>query len=149
MNKKTILGLITLVVIIGAAIGGYLWMKPASTASDGPATFTIQPTELIAEFEKDTEGSNEKYVGQTIRFGGVVESIEGDSALLFKLRTRAKDYSANCSFDISEFANSSKVKVGDSVNLQGSCNGIVSPDEELDLFSEKSISFARCKLFDK
>jgi len=98
--------------------------------------------------KKDNKASNEKYVGKVIRFGGIVSEIEGDSALLLTLNTGLEDFSAKCGFNKSEFSKANKIESGDSIVVQGSCDGVDIPSDEMSLFGDKSISFSRCALFD-
>ena len=148
MERKTLFKVIGLLIIIGISIGRYLFMKPASTSSNGKADFKIQPIEMLAEFEGDMAVSNEKYIGKVIRFNGTVSRIEGDSALLITLSTPEDDFEAQCGFDKSEFEQSRKVSVGDKLTIQGSCDGVDLPEEDDILADGKYISFSRCAIFD-
>ena len=147
MNRKSLFKIVGLLAILGIAIGLYMYNKKASTASDGDADFTMQPTELLKEFEKDMAASNTKYIGKVVHFEGEVLRIEGDEEPLVTLSTKEEGFEAKCGFQSSELEKVKSIKVGDQVTIQGDCDGVTLPEED-DLDPEKYISFSRCALFD-
>ena len=146
MNKRRFLYIILIIGIFGILYGAWLYFKPAETESTGDADFTLAPRDIIAEFEKNAAAANKKYVGKTVRLGGIVGSIEGDSNILIKLQAGIEGYTVNCGFNKKLKDKLNGIVVGDSIQVQCSCSGLSSPDAELSLLSEKSLDMTRCSL---
>lgn len=149
-HKRVTMGDIMLVVVFPIALvaGSTYWLlsKEASTVSSGKADFESSAASIIREFESNDSLAAAKYVGKTIKFGGVVQEIAGDSAKLVKIQSGVEDVTVNCGFDKSQFAAIGNVQAGDSLIVQCSCSGYTSPEGEMDLLSERSLDMARCAL---
>jgi hypothetical protein len=82
MIKKILqFGLIALV--IGGAIGVYMWNKPHEAI--GKPDFTTTATELAAEFGKEEEVATAKYVGKdgkmiVIQVSGKIADVKNDTS---------------------------------------------------------------------
>ncbi len=149
MNKKSLFRIVLLLFILGASIGTYMYFKPASTTADGDADFTLQPAQIIQEFETDATAATAKFVGKTVRFGGRVNEMEeNNKAMLFKLETQKDDYLAECGFDASQYEKVKEISNGDSLAVQCSCNGVSNAADELSLLGGSTISYSRCKLLE-
>ncbi len=146
MNKRRFLYLILLIGIFGIVYGAWLYFKPADTETTGVADFSMAPGDIIADFEKDKTAANAKYIGKSVRFGGIVASIEGDSNILIKLQSGIEGYTVNCGFNKKLKDKLNGIVVGDSIQVQCSCSGFSTPDAELSLLSEKSLDMTRCSL---
>lgn len=125
-----------------------LYSQETATSSVGEPDYTIQPAVLMDAFEKDAEGTNQKYIGKVIRFSGSVAEIAGDSSILFSLNAWKEGYSVNCDFDIALKEKLSAVLQGDSILLQCSCSGLNAPEEGMSLLSESSLEMTRCALIE-
>lgn len=140
------------IVILPIAVSAFSVMmmfgKKANTTTEGEADFNTTSLEIIREFEMSDSIARNKYIGKSVKFGGMITEVSGDSAVLLKLATGNEDYTANCGFDKSVYESVKNVKTGDSVIIQCSCSGITSPEGEMDLLSEKSLDMIRCKLLE-
>lgn len=136
-------------VVLVAGTVFVLFTEKASTSSKGDVDFEISASALIQELQKNDSATLSKYIGKVVKFGGVVASVEGDSARLLKLNTGYEEFTANCSFEPSEFNTVRAIGEGDSIIVQCSCSGLTVPESEDDLLSEKSLDVARCALIKK
>lgn len=123
-----------------------LFSQQADTVTSGKADFEIQPAALIAEFEKNDSIARAKYVGKSVKFSSHVLEISGDSAMVVKLDGATEGYTVNCGFDKSQKEKIAALVVGDSMVVQCSCSGLVKPDDEMSLLSDKSLEMTRCNL---
>jgi len=136
-------------VVLVAGTVFVLFTEKASTSSTGEADYEISAVALIQELQKNDSATLGKYIGKVVKFGGVVASVEGDSARLLKLNTGFEEFTANCSFEPSELNAIRAIGEGDSILVQCSCSGLTVPESEDDLLSEKSLDMARCALIKK
>jgi hypothetical protein len=136
--------LFPIALITGSAY--YVLTKEATRVTTGDPDFTMRPALIIAEFEKNDSLARAKYIGKSVLFSAHVLEVGGDSAMLFKLESGVAGYTVNCGFDKSLKDTVSAILVDDSITVQCSCSGLVKPDGEMSLLSDKSLEMTRCNL---
>lgn len=144
MKRKNILLVVLVLILIGAAIGAYMWNKKASTVTNN-ADFTLQPDQLIKEFDANEKAANEKYIGKGIKFSGVVSEIAGDSVHALLLNG-GEGIEVKCTFDKSAAEKVKPVLQNDTVELICECSGYIKPADGESMLSSKTLEMVRCNL---
>lgn len=144
MKRKNILLVVLLLILIGGAIGAYMWNKKASTVTKD-ADFTLQPDQLIKEFITNKKAADEKYIGKGIKFSGVVSRVDGDSvhALIFSV---GDDTEVKCTFDKSIEEKVKPILPNDTVELICECGAYMPPLDATSMLSTNILDMARCNL---
>ena len=81
-NKKTILTVIALVVVVALALGLYVLTRPATTA--GGKEFTVTVVHSDGSSKDFTYKSDAEYVGEVVQEEGLVSGEMGDYGLYIK-----------------------------------------------------------------
>lgn len=113
MSKKAIFIAAIIVVITFGAIGiykGYLY-KPARDISSEDASYEVVATQLVAEYEKNPEAADSKYLNRTIEVKGIITGV-ADSVIMI-------DSVVVCGFDKLP----AKKNTGNPVQVKGRCIG--------------------------
>lgn len=145
---KKIIFIAAALVLIGGAVGYYLYTKPSEFVSDGDPDFKMNLSAVIGESNKlkDAEFST-KYTGKSVEFDAEVESIvENGRSKTLVLKSGVEDYVVNANFHESNVEVLQKIVAGDKVKLQCECSGVTKPESEDDLLSEIVLNFTRCNL---
>ncbi|SKC57453.1 OB-fold protein [Ohtaekwangia koreensis] len=81
----------------------------------------VKASSLISSFVKDSSGANEKYLEKELRVEGLVKDIREDEGIVWMAGEGMIMITVKCYFKgkISK----GKLKVGDSVTIQGVCKG--------------------------
>ncbi len=145
--KKIIL-LIAALVLIGGAIGYYLYTKPSEFVSDGTPDYTSRLSEVVKEAGAlNAEKFSSKYTGKSVEFDAEIESIvENGRSKTLVLKSGVEDFVVNANFHESNVEVLKKLVSGDKVKLQCECSGVTKPESEDDLLSEIVLNFTRCNL---
>lgn len=83
---KKLLSVLALLLLIGAAIGIYLWNKPHETAGNVKTELFAPAGEIYAAFEADSSAANKKYLGKMIEISGKVtgsEKVESGPLIIY------------------------------------------------------------------
>ena len=127
--KKVIL----IVIILAIAIGGWYayseYNRTNVDLQDKKAEFTLNATELISSFEKDSATANKQYVDKIIEVSGRVKKIDAEgNPVVISLGQEGVMSTVQCSMD-STHANDYKiVKKGTMVTIKGMLNGAISDE---------------------
>lgn len=144
MKRKNLILAVLLLIVAGGAIGMYFWNKKAGTVTNN-ADFTIQPSELIKEFDANEKAANAKYIGKGIKFSGLVSEVIGDSSTGLLL-SGGEGIEIKCTFDKSQSEKVKAIVQNDSVELICECSGYIKPDNAESMLSTKSLEMVRCNL---
>lgn len=127
---KRILQFGLIALVIGGAVGYYLWNKPH--ASIGKADITTTATEISADFDKDENEAMKKYVGQdgktiVVQVSGKISDVKNDtSGITIALDTGDPINGVSCVLDRFTQQPRTDYKVGEEVKLKGLCTGKLS-----------------------
>lgn len=127
---KRILQFGLIALVIGGAVGYYLWNKPH--ASIGKADITTTAMEISADFDKDENAAMKKYVGQdgktiVVQVSGKISDVKNDtSGITIALDTGDPINGVSCVLDRFTQQPRTDYKVGEEVKLKGLCTGKLS-----------------------
>lgn len=127
---KRILQFGLIALVIGGAVGYYLWNKPH--ASIGKADITTTAMEISADFDKDENEAMKKYVGQdgktiVVQVSGKISDVKNDtSGITIALDTGDPINGVSCVLDRFTQQPRTDYKVGEEVKLKGLCTGKLS-----------------------
>lgn len=122
---RKILAIVAVLLIIGAAVGYYMWNKPHRTAEDEKPVATLTADELFNQFNTDATGSNAKYLDKVIQVSGVVNSVKTTEANETKIALQTPDEMgiAEISVILKAGEKADQIKDGTTVVLKGICSG--------------------------
>ncbi len=122
---RKILAIIAVLLVIGAAVGYYMWNKPHRTAEDEKPVATLTADELFNQFNTDAAGSNAKYLDKVIQVSGVVNSVKTTENNETKVSLQTPDEMgiAEISVILKAGEKADQIKDGTTVVLKGICSG--------------------------
>lgn len=123
--KKILLGL--LIMAIGAAgYGFYLFNKKPADIRKETAAYEMNASDLLADFNKDEDAANKKYLDKVIGVKGKVAEVKLDSTTgqaTVILDSGDPVSSVTCSFYDEEAGSVKKLSPGKEVVIKGKCTG--------------------------
>jgi hypothetical protein len=122
---RKILAIVAVLLVIGAAVGYYMWNKPHRTAEDEKPAATLTADELFNQFNSDAAGSNAKYLDKVIQVSGVVNSVKTTENNETKIALQTPDEMgiAEISVILKAGEKADQIKDGTTVVLKGICSG--------------------------
>ena len=145
MKKRTIIILssILLIILIGGAIGIYLYKKPVKDFADSKAEITLNAKAIFDEFVKDQNAAIAKYVSndKTIQISGLISDVQigNDGTVTIILDVANPDGDVSCTLTPEESQKAKDLKPGTNINIKGQCTGF----QEL---INKEVVMIRCGL---
>jgi hypothetical protein len=138
-GKKKVLITVSLIIAIAAAIGYYLWNKPAVNVS-GADGVKVVAAALYKTFSTDSVMAKKEYAQQVVEVAGVVNgtSVNQQNQTVVLLNTGMKGGNINCTME----GKAEHIKSGDSVVLKGICNGLGQGDADLGILGD--VYMIRC-----
>lgn len=128
-KSRVILILVITVLLVGGAIGFYLYNKPPAKTSNQKAVATVTASELYNAFETDEEKANSTYLGKIIEVEGSVAGVSTNENGQSVLQLNNQLFGVSCSFEDDFFASHKQVitgfKEGDLVKLKCKCDGML------------------------
>ena len=127
---KRILQFGLIAVLIGSAVGYYMWNKPHE-AIGKPDVF-ITASELATEFDTDENEAMKKYVGKdgetiVVQISGKIADLKNDtSGITIGLDTGDPINGVSCVLDRFTKQIRTDFKVGEEIKLKGLCTGKLS-----------------------
>lgn len=117
---KIILIVLLACVLVGAAIGVYMWNKPHEQI-ENEKSVEVSVTELANAFTEDEDGANKKYLNQALTVKGTVTETQQnqDGRLLIILAGDDPMATVQCTMR----DKSATVEVGETVTVKGKCTG--------------------------
>lgn len=124
---KKLLYLVLAAVVIGGAVGYYLWNKPHENMASAKAEATTDAAAIFAEFEKDEASANTKYLGKTVAVTGKVKEASTGADGTTKVNLEAgpeASFGVACTLDpLSKHARTT-FAAGETITLKGKCIGL-------------------------
>jgi hypothetical protein len=151
MSFKRIAIILIALLLLGIAIGYFLYQNPTELVSSGKPALTTTTAELEQKgtVESDTQ-FNRQLVGKLVQLKGIVASksiLDAGNTLFFK--TENENIVITAAFDKSLTESVEAVNLGTETEVLCMCNGIAKPEDEEDLLSETTITFNRCSFLEK
>ena len=95
-NKKTIIAIISLVLIVAVFAGIYLATRPETSA--GGKTFTLTVVHGDGTSKEFTISTDEEYLAPALKAEGILPESEGADGMYFTVDGEKADYSVNQSY---------------------------------------------------
>ena len=138
---KWLLLLIGVIVVVGGASIWYIFNLKFEDTSTQKASFTVNASNFIKEFEANDTLANKKYAEKMIIVNGRVSEMENaDSTTNIKMVDTLTESYIIFAFQQQNVNDAKKLKVGDSVTINGSCNG----GTYSEILETTFITFKRC-----
>ena len=131
-TKKIVLFNIAVLLIVGAAIGYYMYNKgPVDVKSSKGIEAT--PNELYTSYTKDSVSAHKKYDDKVLKVTGEVSEIKNiQKQQVILIKTSTEGGYINCTMEESV----SNVKAGDTITIKGICNGIGQGEPDLGILGD-------------
>jgi len=125
---KRFLVLLLVIILLAAGWYGYkLYTGKVPSLTEVKADATINATDLIAAFEKDSASANKQYLGKILEVSGTIKSIEKESSTI-SLGNAGGNSSVRCSLDSAFVKEIDSLNPGSAIIIKGNCTGYM-PDE--------------------
>ena len=95
-NKKTIIAVIALVLVVAVFAGIYLATRPETSA--GGKTFTLTVVHADGTSKEFTISTDEEYLAPALKAEGILPESEGADGMYFTVDGEKADYSVNQSY---------------------------------------------------
>jgi len=145
---KRILKILLAIILLGIAIGYYLYQKPTELITSGSPDFEYTIEKLVEKGVLDSDTLfNRMHVGKKVQFQGTSKSrnIQNSGATIF-FETENENVIVAAAFDSSMNTELKEIELGGNLDVLCICNGIAKPEDPDDLLSETTISFNRCSI---
>ena len=147
MTKKRVIKFIVIVVlsavVIGSAIGLYLFNKPHRNVQAAEVDFSVTSSALVEEYLTSPEKANEKYLSdegnsKILAITGKVHSISRDlnDQVVVLLKAEGQKAGVSCTFTKETNANTSALQIGQTITVKGVIRSGAGFDADLDLYED-------------
>jgi len=132
-RKKIILYVLLSVLVIGGAVGIYIYKEYNRAHKDTAGLkpdFTVAANDLLKEFENNEQASNKKYWDKVLSVEGMVKDVTRDDRGFYSviLGDTSSLSSVRCSIDSIHGNEAASVKRGHIVSVKGICSGYNADD---------------------
>lgn len=114
-------------IIIGGAIGWYMYQKPVKNFAESSSDYSLPATTIFAEFALNPEAATQKYVAddKVVQISGILKekNQNEDGTVTFILDSGTLDGSVACTFTKENSARALQKEIGSEVILKGQCTG--------------------------
>lgn len=150
-TKKKILLTLTIVVLIVAGIGLYMFNMPARDVQATKTDYSYNASDIVHEYLTDPQKANEKYldeegVSKVLEITGMVAKISEDfnnqKVLLLKSTSDKAGVSATFTKETNAHANT--VKIGDKITVKGVIRSGATYDPDLEMY--ENVILEKCDI---
>jgi hypothetical protein len=129
-RKKFIWAIILLAIGAGAWYGFKEYTRSNKDLLYSLPDQRISAASLVKEFEINDSSANRKYLGKVIETDGIVKEVQKDEAGYYTvvLGETGKLSTVRCSMDTAHQQDASRLRVGSSAVMRGSCTGFNKDD---------------------
>lgn len=122
--KRIIIPLLAL-VLIGAAIGFYLYNKPVASLDNKKPDVVVTADEILADYESDEQAANDKYLGKVVEVSGKVSEVstEGEKN---KVTFETLNPISLVITELDEGNSVEGIEPGEHATVKGMCSGYLS-----------------------
>jgi len=121
---KKLLLIIGVLVIVGGALGFYLYNKPHKSMVNMKVTLETTSEEITSAYQEDEGKADEQFLGNVIKINGSIQSIEQNDQITIVLNGVDLMSTVRCQLDLltvhPEFG---KLKPNDLITVKGICTG--------------------------
>jgi hypothetical protein len=123
-SMKKILLLIVALVVIGGAVGYFMWNKPHENMEKAKVDMAIDAARLFNDYNADENACNAKYLDKVIVVSGKVKESSKDAGSVKISLETGKDFGVVCTLDETVSHPRTDFPVGETVKLKGRCSGL-------------------------
>lgn len=147
MNKKKIIRMLALLVVIGLMTGGgivyYLFNMPHRDIQASQADDSLTSAQLVNEYLSSPEKANEKYLDEegeskilamTGKVYAITEDLNNQKVVL--LKEEGDKAGVSCTFTAATNSSAEKLQKGQQVTIKGVIRSGAGYDEDLDLYED-------------
>lgn len=145
MNKKKIIKWVLIagiiLVVIGGSVALYMFNMPHRDVQNTKTDFTINASDIVAEYLSNADIANEKYLDEDgesriLEISGVVSKIEEDfeKNMVVLLKSENDKAGVSCTFLLAESEAVNRLNIGDQVVVKGVIRAGAAFDEDLDMY---------------
>lgn len=143
--KKKIAIFVVFAIMIGLAVGYYMYNKPHKNIAEATPDFISTADKLYEEYTADEKASNTKYLDKVIELTGNVLKLNLENALEPNVVLIAADGegTVTCGFKPENLETINKLTAGTTVKIKGQCKGMTG-DAALDLLASPDVVLTNC-----
>ncbi|MFN8208224.1 MAG: hypothetical protein U0T82_12575 [Bacteroidales bacterium] len=125
MKPKTILMLLLALILLGVAIGLYMYNKPRPDITKAVPEFVLPALDLSREFIANDSLAGVKYTGHTVQISGSIADIQADSVHGIILTLDDPMAGVRCAMDkvLVPLSEKNTLVKGTNVEVKGICAG--------------------------
>ena len=141
---KRFLAILLVIVLLATGWYGYkLYTGKVPSLTEVKTDASVNATDLIAAFEKDSASANKQYLGKILEVTGTIKSVEKESSTVSLGNTEGNS-SVRCSLDSVFVKEVDALNPGSSITIKGNCTGYMPDETGLGLGSDVILN--RCVL---
>lgn len=124
MRKENMLK--ALIILLNVALVIFEFGCAGQSVEQQMVDHHLQATQLYQDFNQDEAASNQKYVGKILEVIGTVNRVapDGDEKVLLVLDTNA-DGEVHCQLNASAHTDLTKIPIGETIKVKGTCSGFL------------------------
>ncbi len=135
MKRKTVIYMISSLILITSAIVVLKYYKPHRSVRKEEAAFRLSVKELVDAFSNNEADANLRYAGKILEVHGTLkEMILNDSTLILLMGDSTQMNGVSCYLQRDQKDRYTTLKRGEEVRVKGVCNGML-----LDVVIDKAI----------
>lgn len=124
MNKKKIILLVLLLVIVGAGISYKMYNKPHKNITETPVDIYVSANTILKEFSSDEKTANSKYLEKIIAVNGAISSIKIENGKGIITLTTNNDFGGVlCHLSEKATTKINSLTTGQIITIKGVCTG--------------------------
>jgi tRNA_anti-like len=128
-------------ILVAGGIAYSMFNKPHKDVQSAKTDYTIDASQLVNEYLRDSESANEKYLNESgtskiLEVVGTVESISEDfnNQKVILLKTAKDKAGVSATFTVETNISVQGVQIGDKIKIKGVIRSGASYDEDLGLY---------------
>ena len=158
MNKKKIIKITAILILVGALIGGgivyYLFNMPHRNIAASKTDVVISANEVVKEFLDNPASANDKYLDEEgeskiLEISGIISAInkdfDGNAEVI--LKSNESKAGVCCTFTAETNATTNNLTVGQTISIKGVIRSGASFDADLDMY--ENVIVEKCSLSNK
>lgn len=111
-------------VIIGGAIGMYLYNKPHQSMQKMKVSKETSSLEITSAYQKDEANADREFLGKIISITGTVQNIEQNDPITIVMKGTDLMSTVRCQLDhLTEHPGLDNLKSNDAITVKGICTG--------------------------
>ena len=121
--KRRVIAIIIVFSALGVSAAIYMYQKPPEKVVSSRADFTVDATELFAEFDKSEAQANQKYLNKIVTVKGTVADVSAVDSLGVNLILATGNPLFGISCQLPSGVPGNGIKDGEQVTVTGLCTG--------------------------